>query len=265
MQNINGIQFKTYGKNHGYSLVFLHGYLESSEIWDDFAPLFAEEYFVICIDLPGHGKSVTPSEPFTMEAFADAVLSVTKHLGVEAFHLVGHSMGGYVAMAIFEKYFYRLNSLVLFHSTCYSDSEEKKQNREREIELVKGGKKEMIFSVSIPRLFADDNLITFSEQVETSKRMALQTSDSGVICALTAMKNRPDRYNLLKEAKIPILLIGGRKENLIPFELMEKMQSLSPDSKLLCLENSGHMGFIEEKKLAAMELKNFLDASFECM
>jgi pimeloyl-ACP methyl ester carboxylesterase len=257
--------YKTYGKNHGYALVFLHGYLESSDIWDGFADLFSDEYFVICVDLPGHGKSPALSEPSTIDAFADAVVSVTDHLGIQGFHLVGHSMGGYVAMAMLEKYSEHLNSVVLLHSACYSDSDEKRQNRDREIELVKRGKKEKIFNLSIPRLYADENLTTFSQQVETSKKMALNTNNSGIVAALTAMKTRPDRSLILKETKIPVLLIGGRKDNLIPFETMEKMKLLSPELKLVCLENSGHMGFIEERENAAKELKEFFEKNFECL
>jgi pimeloyl-ACP methyl ester carboxylesterase len=264
-QNINGIYYKTYGKNLGYALVFLHGYLESSEIWDHFADLFADEYFVICIDLPGHGKTMTVSDNSSMENMAEAVISVSDHLGIRGFHLAGHSMGGYVSMALLEKYSDRLNSAVLFHSTCYADSEEKKQNREREIELVKNGKKEMIFNVSIPRLYADDNLTTFKEQVEKSKKLAFQTSDLGIISALNAMKSRPDRSHILAKTKIPVLLIGGRKDNLIPFETMQKMMALSPEIKLICMENSGHMGFVEEKESAVKELKLFFDESFECL
>ena len=100
--SIKDIHYKTYGKNHGYALVFLHGYLESSEIWEHFAPLFADEYFVVCIDLPGHGKSPVTSGTHSMEAFADAVVSVAEYLGIQAFHLIGHSMGGYVSMALLE-------------------------------------------------------------------------------------------------------------------------------------------------------------------
>jgi pimeloyl-ACP methyl ester carboxylesterase len=264
-QTTNGIFYKTYGKNLGYALVFLHGYLESSEIWDNFANLFADEYFVICIDLPGHGKTLPASENSTMEKMAEAVISVTDHLGIQGFHLVGHSMGGYVSMVLLEKYSARLNSAVLLHSTCFADTDEKKSNRDREIELVKKGKKEIIINTSIPRLYANDNLSEFNEQIERSLKIAFQTSDSGIISALNAMKSRPDRSHILAKTRIPVLLIGGRKDNLIAFETMEKMNALSPAIKLVCLENSGHMGFVEEKDQAAREMKVFFDSNFECL
>jgi pimeloyl-ACP methyl ester carboxylesterase len=73
------------------------------------------------------------------------------------------------------------------------------------------------------------------------------------------------RWLILKETNIPVLLIGGRKYNLIPIETMEKMKALSPALKLVCLENSGHMRFIEEKENAAKELRLFFGESFECL
>jgi len=263
-QTSQNIYYTTYGKNLGYTLVLLHGYLESSESWNNFAELFADEYFVVCIDLPGHGKSSNIPENPTMDKMADAIISVTDHLGIKAFHLVGHSMGGYAALAVLAMYPERLNSIVLLHSHCYADPEEKRTNREREIELVIKGKKELIVNSSIPRLFSNDNVENLNQQVENSINIALQTPDSGIISALTAMKSRPDCSEILAKTNIPVLLVGGRKDNLIPFELMEKMKTMSPVINLVCLENSGHMGFVEERELAAKELKQFFDRNFEC-
>jgi len=264
-QTTNGIFYKTYGENHGYALVFLHGYLESSEIWNHFATLFADEYFVVCIDIPGHGKSAVLSENAGMEQWADAIIKVCDHIGIPAFYLTGHSMGGYLSLAILEKYPDKLNSVVLLHSHCLSDSEEKKANRDREIGLIKDGKKELIINTSIPNLYATENLEAFAEQVEISKSIALQTTEEGIISALNAMKSRPDRSNVLSQTDVPVLLVGGRKDNLIPFEMMEKMKALSPSIKLIPLEKSGHMGFIEQSEYAAMEMKKFFDENFECM
>lgn len=264
MQTKNGVFFKTYGKNNGHALIFLHGYLESSAIWDDFAPMFSDEYFVVCPDLPGHGRSPIPGGTPGLEKMAVGVIEVADHLGVTKFNLAGHSMGGYLLMAMLEKYNERINSAIMIHSTCYADSDEKKSNREREIDLIKRGKKELIFNTSIPRLYANLNLEKMAMQVGKSMKIALSTSDSGIIYALNAMKNRPDRAHLLSDSHVPVLLVGGKRDNLIPFETMEKMKALSPKLTLACLENSGHMGFIEEPIILADELKRFLNATFEC-
>jgi len=263
-QTKTGIFFKTYGENRGHALLLLHGYLESSEIWNDFAVLFSDEYFVVCPDIPGHGLSAAPAGNCSMEQMAEDIISVCDHLGIGGFHVAGHSMGGYVTMALLDQYAERLDSASLIHSTCFADSEEKKINRDREIELVRNGKKELIINTNIPRLYATDNLDQMKDKVENSKNIASRTPDAGIIAALQAMKTRPDRSDVLAATRIPVLLVGGKKDNLIPFEKMEEMKTLSPRINLISLEKSGHMGFIEEKELAAGELRRFIDSNFEC-
>jgi pimeloyl-ACP methyl ester carboxylesterase len=244
--------------------VFLHGYLESSESWNDFVKLFADEYYVVCIDLPGHGKSAILSENMTMEIMANAVIEICDELRIHAFNLVGHSMGGYVSLELIKNYPDRLNTVVLLHSHCFADSDEKKANRDREIELVRAGKKDLIVNSNIPRLYANHNHETFVESIKNSKKIALQTHDSGIIAALNAMKSRTDKTELLMKTSVPVLLIGGKHDNLIPFEAMEKIKKQVSLVKLVALENSGHMGFIEEKDKTAKEMKLFFDVNFEC-
>ncbi|MFO7719364.1 MAG: alpha/beta fold hydrolase, partial [Gillisia sp.] len=91
-------------KGTGNPLVFLHGFLESTKIWEPFIEKLSAKRQVICIDLPGHGKSGNISDIHTMELMADAVHAVLKHLRIEQVSLVGHSMGGYVSLAFLEKF-----------------------------------------------------------------------------------------------------------------------------------------------------------------
>jgi len=261
--NGQDIYFKTYGQNHGNTIFFLHGYLESSDIWSEFAPEFSDEYYVVCIDLPGHGDSEAFSETQTMGSMAYAVKEVADSLGINKFHLVGHSMGGYVTMAFRDKFPERLNSFILFHSTCFSDTEEKRANRDREIELVRQGRKDMIINSHVPKTFAESNLKKMSVNVERVKNIALRTKENGIVSALKGMKMRPDRCLLLVAGGIPFMLIAGKKDNFIPLESVRKMKSMAKTSTCLILEKSGHMGFIEEKDKSVKELKAFIESFSE--
>ena len=124
-------------------VVLLHGYLESMLVWDEFVALLKESVRVVTIDLPGHGVSMVTSEVHTMEYLAECVALAMEALGIERYSVVGHSMGGYVALAMVEKYASRLESIVLLSSTTSADSQEKCDRRRREIELIKAGKKNM--------------------------------------------------------------------------------------------------------------------------
>ena len=235
----------------GACLVLLHGYLESGAIWEPFAARLSRHYRVIVPDLPGHGRSGTWGAVHTMEDLAGAIRAVADAEDLGRFLLVGHSMGGYVTMAFASLYPERLTGYVLFHSTCFADNEEKKRNRQREISLVRCGKKCQIINVNIPKGFASDQAEHLNDQVERARKIALENPEEGIIAILNGMMQRPDRTHTLKDSTLPVLLIGGMKDNYIPVELFEKLVGLAPHARVLRLAGSGHMGFLEEPEPAA--------------
>jgi pimeloyl-ACP methyl ester carboxylesterase len=242
----------------GNPVILLHGYLESLDIWDSFALKLAEQYRVIAVDLPGHGESGIFSTIDTMAVMADAVKHVLDHLNIGRAVLIGHSMGGYATLA-FEEIFPEITlGYVLFHSHSMADQEDKKINRDREIALVKAGKKMQFIDVNIPNAFASANLKIFAQQVDRAREIARNTPDQGLICALEGMKTRPDRQNVLKESTVPVLIVAGRNDNYIPFSVYEHHFTLAPDTDILILEKSGHMGFIEQQSESLDGIRKFL-------
>jgi len=245
-------------KGRGNTVVLLHGYLETNHIWDGFADELAKNFRVIAIDIPGHGKSGKISEIHTMDLMAEAADTVIKSLEIDKVFVIGHSMGGYVALAYLAKYLHKLSGVCLFHSTPFPDSEEKKANRNREIEIIKQGKQDLLFTANPSKGFADDNLERLKDKVEWAQKIAAQSPAEGIIALLEGMKIRPDRQELLKETSTPILYILGKKDNYIPFDVMYPVAKRSPKGEILSLENSGHMGFIEEPGICLDVLKSFI-------
>jgi len=244
-------------EGEGPVIVLLHGYLESKAIWDPFVPLLKTKRKVICMDLPGHGESGTWGKEHGMKELAVAVKQVIEAEQCSGFFLVGHSMGGYVTMAFAGLFRELLSGYCLFHSTCFPDTEEKKLNREREISLVLCNKKQQIISVNIPKAFANDNVGSLQEEVDRAREIALANSDEGIVALLNGMKNREDTSQILADPGLPLLLVEGRKDNYIPGEVYGKLAGLAPHARVLILENSGHMGFIEEADAAAAALLEF--------
>ncbi|MGC9343902.1 MAG: alpha/beta fold hydrolase, partial [Bacteroidales bacterium] len=155
------IRFDVKGDMENPAVLLIHGYLESLEIWENFVPLLEEDYYVVSLDLPGHGESGILNSVHRMDDMAEAAQYVLEQLAVKEAHVVGHSMGGYVALAFRETFHLHINSCVLFHSTCYPDTPEKRENRNREIKLLKDGRKDLIINTNIPKAFADNNLEKF--------------------------------------------------------------------------------------------------------
>jgi pimeloyl-ACP methyl ester carboxylesterase len=244
----------------GKCIVLLHGYLERGEIWQRFTEQFPGGFRFIVPDLPGHGASGSWGKVHTMDELATAVKAILEAEGIHKVFLAGHSMGGYVTLAFADLFPEKLCAYALVHSTPFADTEEKRDMREREISLVLCGKKRQIVLVNIPKAFASENLDSMSGQVEHLKHMALISPDDGMIALLNGMKERPDRTAVLKNPKTPLLLIGGMKDNYIPVEIFEKLVSLAPHARVLRLENSGHMGFMEEQEHVVKEFMDFLKA-----
>ena len=252
------IYYKTYGTPENPAVILLHGYLESMEIWKDIATSMQSAFYIITPDIPGHGLSGVYGDTHHMDELADGIRALLDDLKIRKCHLVGHSMGGYITLAFRENFPQRLLSFTLFHSHCFADPEAKKLTREKEIELIRAGKKELIVNVNIPRLFSDIYLGKHSAEIAQAKSIAVKTPDEGIIAILNGMKSRPDRCHLLIQGGIPGLLIAGLHDNLIPRSVIENMMTGSHDITLAELQNSGHMGFVEEKEASIKILRDFL-------
>lgn len=232
-------------KGIGNPIVFLHGFLESSKIWNPFAAELSGKRQVICIDLPGHGQSGVIEEVHTMELMADTVYEVLVHLGITKASFVGHSMGGYVCLSFCEKHPEIINSLVLMNSTPEEDSEEKKENRERAVGLV-GRNKPAYVKMAISNLLTPENNEKFKNELEELKAEAMKFSEEGISAALKGMKIRTTKIKALKNHSGQKIMIAGKKDPVLNYNSLKNIslqcnvqfKSL-PDGHLSYLENSG--------------------------
>ncbi|MDR1583094.1 MAG: alpha/beta hydrolase [Prevotellaceae bacterium] len=240
------------------TVVLLHGYLETNEVWADFTKLLKPHFRVITIDLPGNGLSGTNTGENSMEFMADVVAEVLNHSKINKTTIAGHSMGGYVALTFAEKYDELTEKLCLFHSTPNPDTEEKKQNRDREITLIEEGKLNLILKTNITNMFAGENLQRMEEAIAMITGNATISDPEGIIACLRGMKNRKDMNSFLSRFNKPLLLIFGKKDKYIPETVASGLIEKFPNAKTLILENSGHAGFLEEPETSSLSLIKFI-------
>lgn len=241
-------------------ILLLHGYLESIEVWEDFAGMLGKEYRVIRMDLPGHGFSDWGGrETIGIDYMADTAAALLEVIGVEKCTVAGHSMGGYVALALAANHPEKVEGLVLFHSSPNADTPEKAANRQREIELVEAGKKEMLARVNPGKGFAAANLRRCAEAIEDLAEQVMLTEDEAIVAVLRGMAQRPDRNEAMRRLGIPELMIFGRGDNYIPVAAAEAMAAAQPQAQTAWLENSGHMGFVEQPAESLAILRDFLN------
>ena len=235
----------------GNAIVLLHGFLENKKMWAEYVNLFSEKYRVITIDLLGHGESDCLGYVHEMENNADVVYEVLQSLKIEKATILGHSMGGYVALAFAELFPENIKKLVLLNSTSKEDSPEKKLNRTRAIKAVKQNYVNFV-SLAIANLFSENNRTRLADEIEKVREQALKTPLQGIVASLEGMKMRKDREWLLHENRFPVLLILGKKDPVLNYE--ESLAQIEDTTAELISFEDGHMSHIENKE----ELKPIL-------
>ena len=240
----------------GSAIVLLHGFLGTCEMWDEFIPELSQNHQVICIDLLGHGQTDCIGYVHTMEAMADAVLEVLKHLKINKANFIGHSLGGYVALALAEKRPQFFKGLCLMNSTFEADDNERKLIRTRANKLAQTHF-ETLVGMSFANLFATESRTKFKKEFNDALKLALQTSVQGYIAAQEGMKLRPNRFKVFKNLKSKKLIILGKKDSIID---RKKVINQIKETTINYVEFSeGHMSYIENKSELSYELKRFIE------
>ena len=253
----NGIPIHISDSGKGDKIfLFLHGYLETLYIWDDFVKYLSKDIRVISLDIPGHGLSGTNKDVNSMAFCADVVKILLEKLEIkEDVVIIGHSMGGYIAIEAIKRYPDLFSGLVLMHSAPFADSEEKKAEKGREIELIRQNKLMQITKLAIPKMFASINLARLEDKIIEIEETAQIHDSEGIIASIEGMKRREDNSSVLACSPIPVILFHGKYDNYIPDEKVEEAGKMFPAMQIIRMENSGHAAFIEEPEIVAERLQ----------
>ena len=247
------ISFTDDGK--GTAVVLLHGFLENKNMWDKYVSALSKNHRVITIDLLGHGETECLGYVHTMEDQADMIFAVLISLRIRKIVLVGHSMGGYVALAFAELYPDYVKGLFLLNSSSRADSDERKINRDRAIKAVKQNHTNFV-RISITNLFSEDNREVLAKEIQKVKLQALKTPLQGIVASLEGMKIRKDREVLLHFAPFPIQLVLGKKDSVLIYP--ETIDQIEGTKVELTTFPDGHMSHIENEKELKIVLLEFL-------
>lgn len=248
------IYYKEEGK--GTAIILLHGFLGNSTMWNRLTPKLAKKHRVISIDLLGHGKTGCMGYIHTMEMMADAVQAVLIHLKIRRYYIVGHSMGGYVALVLAERLPDNIKGLVLMNSTTKPDSPERVALRSRGIEVAKQNYKALV-EMSVANLFKPENTKTFAKEIKQLKKEALKTPVQGYIAAQEGMKRRQDLEVLLHFSPYKKMMIIGKSDPVLDYNTLIQ-QTLNTEVKLVEFPD-GHMSYIENERQTLHELMHFIE------
>lgn len=255
------IHYRDEGREFSNTLVLLHGFMQSLDVWSSYTLTYMRFMRVISIDLPGHGYSDCYGDTHTMEFMADAVKAVLDAAGVDQCVMVGHSMGGYVALSFAEKYPYSLRGLGLLHSHALSDSDSHRASRYEACEEVSTNRAGYVLKF-ISTLFDDSKRAPLAQEIKDLQDLCLETGTQGIIAAQRGMALRSSRIGVLQRAEVPILFIYGKNDNRIPLEVAVSQAMVPHYAEIMLLDGVGHMSHIEERDYVKFRLKNFVDTCY---
>jgi pimeloyl-ACP methyl ester carboxylesterase len=227
-------------------LVLIHGFAGSPRIWENIAPQLSRKYRLITAELPGHGACSLENRSFSIKEIAEKLHQTLNETGINRFHLVGHSLGGYVSLALAEIAPDKTESLTLFHSNVFADSPEKQEEREKTAEFIRTNGAEAFLKLFVPKWFAPDNVPKYADLIADLVKNALEYEEHVFVNYLLAMKNRPSYEKWLTETSVPVHFIVGLNDQAVPFSVSEKQVQLNPRSETFISETAGHMGMYED-------------------
>ena len=250
--SVNGIQMAYERRGKGTPLVLLHGFPLDHHLWDDVVPLLEDTFDLILPDLRGFGDSTTVESPYGMDDYASDVAGLLDQLRVDKAAVVGHSMGGYIALAFAKLYPERVSGLGLVSSQVLADPPERKEGRYKSAADVSANGIGSVVETMTPKFTADEKLQAYARASMERQQPA------AYIGALKAMAERPDSSPLLASFNFPMVIVHGDADALIPLDRAREVKSALPNAHLVEISGVGHMPMTEAKEKTAEALRQLL-------
>lgn len=246
-------------EGHGHAIVLLHGFLENSKMWNDLKPMILKTNRVVCVDLLGHGQTGCLGYIHTMNDMAEGVLAVLNYLNIGGYTIIGHSMGGYVALALAENSPTEVKGLCLMNSTFEADDEELSELRKKANKLVQSNF-EQVVRQSFINLFSPESRVLYKKEMNDALKEALSTSIQGYIAAQEGMRIRADKFKLLNDLDAKKLIVIGAKDTIVNKERILKQ---TDDTNIQCeVISGGHMSHIENKEELSYIISRFIELKY---
>lgn len=257
-----GFRIYTKVEGTGKPVFLLHSLWGSHKIFDSLANFLAQKNKVIRIDFPGHGNSPSSVSDFTFEEFATVLNTILYQLDInEKINLIGHSMGGFAAMAYSHKYTEKVASLALVHTLIQNADHKSIRHRIRQADLIRHNRKKLLLQFSNESNFAPGNSEKFSTQYVQLEQISSLVTNEGALAAINAINTRENSLPFLMKASFPVLMVIGKKDRVYnPEDQLKEYKNLK-GAEVLILEESGHMGFFEEEHIFNQKIASFIECS----
>ena len=239
--------------NFKKNLVLIHGHGMNQTIWEGVHSRLNEEFRII---VPNFAL-FTNFE--TVEEYADELYQYLTNVGITKCTVVGHSMGGYIALAFAEKYPDMIEGFGLFHSIATADDEAKKEQRTKMIELLKEKSSADFIRLTGPNMFGSRFRESYTNKIKDHVEKFAKLPSEALAAGVNAIKNRPDRTHVLRDLNVPLLLIVGMEDLIMPFDKVIEMSGYAKESYPFILSDAGHMGMVERTDTSVKILRWYME------
>ncbi len=259
------------GTNTQQRIVFLHGLMAFSANWRKIANKLENQYQCLIYDQRGHGRSFKPESDYSLEDYAEDLHKIANDLGWENFHLVGHSLGGRVAMAFAHKYPDKVKTLTIedMGAGIFVDSY---KYYERMLNIVPTP---FTSKENVKVFFENDFLKHFTPSENpkvllTFLQANIEEKESGVydwkfskqgIIETAKESHKTDRWLEVSSFKMPVLLVRGEKSHVLGREEFQKMMKINPQIRGVEIKGAGHWVHYEKYEEFTQELLKFLQGN----
>ena len=252
-------QRQVFDQGEGDVLLFAHGFPLDHRMWSEQLSEFSQSYRVVAPDLCGFGgsESVGTEEVLTMKHFADELVEILEALNVtHPVHLIGLSMGGYIAGQFLKNHSPQLKSLTLCDTRSEADGNDAKQNRHKTARLVLEAGSQPLAETMGSKLFGPNTPESILNQIRT---MITDASPAGIAAASRGMAERSAFTDTLRFIDVPSLVVVGEYDSISTPAEMRGIAEQIPNATFVEISQAGHMSPLENPQEFNAGLAEFLN------
>ena len=257
------------GASSGRTIVLVHGFAASVHAWRPWVERLDNDYRLIAIDLPGHGITQAPQDyQASLDRNAALVGKLADHLGAQRFVLAGNSMGGGVSLAFAMEHPERLEALVLVDAAGWPGEEgEARGGPPGFVGLLNNGVGRFFLKLFDVRMFAVDGLksaylneaLVTDEVVSRYADLAMGVGHRDILLTQRSQPDTPWTPADFADIRVPVLVLSGEQDNLIPVEDARAIAAAIPGARLVTYPEGGHLPMEQLPDETVRDLRAFLD------
>lgn len=233
------VHYERYGKKKGKTLIFLHGWGQNIAMMEPVAKLFATDFDIVIVDLPGHGESDEPNKILEIPDFVTCIRSLVESLKIKNPILIGHSFGGKIALLYASKY--EVDKLILFGSPF-----------KQEI------KKLSLKTKALKQIKKLPGMKVFEEFAKRHIGSTDYKNASPIMRQILVSHVNFDITEEVKKITCPALIVWGTNDTEVDISRAYELESLMKDAGLVVYDGCTHYAYLENLNQTIRVMESFL-------